>query len=327
MASKGKENAEKLKDEFALLRSNALNRGVNDKQLGDIIKNRKSPETKVQRSSVDPAHRLHVLVLLLAVSVGLVVGGYKLIFAHMVTSPCMVKKCKIGNEIFRPRVNCSMCRDIFHATEAWNLSAEEFQEKYAFSIRPVLVKEAISNWTAMSHFSFKFFQKLYRETSGSLESVKMDQMFYPYETEFVSLADALNMSDERGAYLPGQKPWYFGWGTRHPEMRKKLRQYYQRPYFLPDDSETVAEDWIFMGGPGPGADMHLDYVKRPSWQAQIAGTKTWQVIPTPECEDVCHSFNITVRKGDIIVLDTNNWYHATFIHPGEVSICIGSEFD
>ena len=28
-----------------------------------------------------------------------------------------------------------------------------------------------------------------------------------------------------------------------------------------------------------------------------------------------------------VVLDTNQWYHATYIHPGEISITIGSEYD
>nr|XP_022318027.1 uncharacterized protein LOC111121168 [Crassostrea virginica] len=58
-----------------------------------------------------------------------------------------------------------------------------------------------------------------------------------------------------------------------------------------------------------------------------SGQKTWTLIPTPECEDVCSSMNVTVSKGDIIVLDTNQWYHATYIHPGEISITIGSEYD
>ena len=45
--------------------------------------------------------------------------------------------------------------------------------------------------------------------------------------------------------------------------------------------------------------LQLDYVQRPSWQAQIKGKKTWQVIPVPECDDVCSSFNTTVHPGEI----------------------------
>ena len=28
-----------------------------------------------------------------------------------------------------------------------------------------------------------------------------------------------------------------------------------------------------------------------------------------------------------VVLDTDKWYHSTYIHPGEISITIGSEYD
>lgn len=339
MASKSaskEENSKKLKEQFTLLRANALNSGVNERQLRDIIKRsalrkqenqfnkyRKKFETYLK----NPAHRLHVLVLLLAVSVGLIVASYELLFDYVLATPCLVESNIISEEICRQKVNCNMCRDVLGVPEEWNLSSDDFYEKYAFTGRPVLVKEAIRNWTAMSHFSFKFFQKLYRETKGALDAIHEDCQFFPYETEFLTLADALNMSDERAAFQPGEKPWYIGWSNCHAEVGKILRQHYQRPYFLPADSETVAEDWIFMGGPGPGANIHLDYVERPSWQAQISGQKTWRLVPSPECEAVCHAFNVTVHKGDIIVLDTNIWYHATFVHPGEISITIGSEFD
>ena len=46
----------------------------------------------------------------------------------------------------------------------------------------------------------------------------------------------------------------------HPEIAKELRKHYQRPYFLPEDSESSNIDWIFMGGPGPGAFIHVSIV-------------------------------------------------------------------
>lgn len=135
------------------------------------------------------------------------------------------------------------------------------------------------------------------------------------------------MSDARAHFAEGEPPWYIGWSNCHNEVKNELRKHYERPYFLPNDSESSALDWIFMGGSGPGALIHLDYVQRPSWQAQISGMKTWTLIPPPECEKECIPLNVTVHKGDIFVIDTNVWYHSTFIHPGEISITIGSEYD
>ena len=42
-----------------------------------------------------------------------------------------------------------------------------------------------------------------------------------------------------------------------PVIREKLRNYYSKPAFIPDDAETGDQDWIFMGGPGPGAPIHV----------------------------------------------------------------------
>jgi len=85
---------------------------------------------------------------------------------------------------------------------------------------------------------------------------------------------------------------------------------------------------MFMGGSGTGADMHIDAVDRPSWQAMIKGKKTWYFKPPPECTLRCTaSLSATMEPGDILVVDTNKWFHSTYIHPGELSITIGSEYD
>lgn len=43
----------------------------------------------------------------------------------------------------------------------------------------------------------------------------------------------------------------------NPDVAKILRQHYNRPTFLPDDSESSAIDWIFMGYSQQGAAMHV----------------------------------------------------------------------
>ena len=47
-----------------------------------------------------------------------------------------------------------------------------------------------------------------------------------------------------------------------PAVREELRTHYQLPYFLPTQSETSEEDWIFMGGPGPGAQIHVSHCQQ-----------------------------------------------------------------
>lgn len=62
------------------------------------------------------------------------------------------------------------------------------------------------------------------------------------------------------------------------------------------------------------------------WQGQLAGKKIWSVAPTPECDSVCKRFNFSVDTGDIVLLDTRVWYHATFIEDNTLSLTITSEY-
>ncbi|XP_068687108.1 uncharacterized protein [Montipora foliosa] len=75
-------------------------------------------------------------------------------------------------------------------------------------------------------------------------------------------------------------------------------------------------------------DPEIDNVGNPSWQAQIKGTKKWTLEPPPECSLVCDpKLEVTVHPGEIIVFDTNKWFHQTDIMGKELSITIGSEYD
>ena len=60
---------------------------------------------------------------------------------------------------------------------------------------------------------------------------------------------------------------------------------------------------------------------------QIRGRKTWLINPPPDCEHVCRRHSVTVESGDVIIIDTNIWYHETFVHEGDMSITIGAEYD
>ena len=85
------------------------------------------------------------------------------------------------------------------------------------------------------------------------------------------LKDAFNMPSERWKMQGNYTPWYFGWANCDEDAGRILRKYFERPNFLPTDSESGQRDWIFIGTPGFGAPMHLDNVKYPSWQAQVFG--------------------------------------------------------
>lgn len=42
----------------------------------------------------------------------------------------------------------------------------------------------------------------------------------------------------------------------------------------------------------------LDFINRLMWQAQLKGSKTWHLRPSPECEHVCEALDFLVEPGD-----------------------------
>lgn len=245
---------------------------------------------------------------------------------HIREDPCLMTINDFFIEVARKPSNCSLvCEGLKVIPRVSGLSKEDFLTKYAYTGRPLVVTDAARNWSATERFNFTFFKDLFEKNKDAYRINEDECQFFPYRTEFISLEEAMNMSKERSEWK--EKPWYFGWSNCDPAVREELRTHYQLPYFLPTQSETSEEDWIFMGGPGPGAQIHIDSVGRPSWQAQLSGQKVWTLIPPPECEQVCQSVTTTIHKGEVFIVDTNQWYHATKILPGDLSITIGAEFD
>ncbi|GFT18873.1 uncharacterized protein NPIL_605511, partial [Nephila pilipes] len=128
----------------------------------------------------------------------------------------------------------------------------EFLNVFAYSTVPVIVTDGTKNWSAMNAFSFEFFRNLYLGNEDDVFwEVERECQFFPYQTEFQSLAEVLSMNQTRA-----EKPWYIGWSNCDTTIGNILRNHYNRPYFLPTLSESTNIDWIFMGKPGYGAHMH-----------------------------------------------------------------------
>lgn len=233
---------------------------------------------------------------------------------------CLAELPPFTQKIFRPAEDCSICRGVEQVDRILDVDPSIFEERYAYSGRPVVVVDAAINWTATEVFSFPFFKSLYEGVDGNCQ-------FFPYRTEFKSLREVFEMSADRSLLEEGTEPWYVGWSNCDEEIGSLLRQHYHRPYFLPATAETEKTDWIFMGSHGYGAPMHVDDVEHPSWQAQIKGEKLWILDPPRECHYACKRLEVIVHPGEIIVLDTNRWYHQTVIVSEEMSITIGAEYD
>ncbi|XP_045446983.1 uncharacterized protein LOC123655191 [Melitaea cinxia] len=244
-------------------------------------------------------------------------------YSEAMITGCFVYLPDQLKSLFRQPEDCSMCIGVTDVTRLENISADEFEELYAYNTKPVIVTDATKDWEAIEKFNFNFFVDFYRNTKMGRRI--NDCFYFAYKSGLNSLSEVFNM-DETRANLSGE-PWYVGWSTCYDEETRALRKYYNRPYFLPKTAESDMVDWIFMGGPGQGAHMHVDSVRHVSWQAQVRGRKRWELAPPPECLYECSRISFTVLPGEILVVDTNRWYHKTNVLPGDISITIGAEYD
>ena len=123
---------------------------------------------------------------------------------------CLVAVDSLLITLFRPPVNCRICCGLTQVDHVSRLSHEQFEERYAYSGRPVIVTDAMSNWSALQTFNFEFFRGIYSHDSPTLVASE-DCQFFPYESGFRNLSDVFLMTNERANLHSGSEPWYIGW--------------------------------------------------------------------------------------------------------------------
>lgn len=175
---------------------------------------------------------------------------------YLTSESCALELPSDLSKMFRSPENCDFCENVTEVDRIANTSPDEFERTYAYTGRPVIITDATATWTALDTFDFWYFKELYDEARKRTDKL-VNCQFFPYKTEFKSFSEAMNIPKERVDYEPGTDPWYFGWSNCNEDVARILRKHYGRPYFLPKTSENNAIDWIFMGGSGLGAHMHV----------------------------------------------------------------------
>lgn len=195
--------------------------------------------------------KVAILVIALVVAIPLVY-----VKINLTSEECALELPSDLSKIFRSPENCNFCANVTEVERISNVTPDEFEEKYAYNGVPVIVTDATTTWTALEIFDFWYFKEIYEEAMKRTNR-PMNCQFFPYKSGFKSFYEAMNIPKERVDYAPGTDPWYFGWSNCNEDVAEILRQHYGRPYFLPKTSENNAIDWIFMGGTGLGAHMHV----------------------------------------------------------------------
>ena len=210
---------------FHTIRQKALALGVTDSQLASLPAVR---ELKVQGKLViysKLAVRVLVWLLLALLSLSLSIGA-SLTIEWPYTRESVVRLCfgldhtkddcilEVPDYVLdfaRPPTGCDFCKDVFDVDRVSALTREEFEQRYAYTGRPVVVLDAAKNWTALKTFSLDFFKQIYGEDSPVLKNNNRECMFFGYKTDFENLKEVFQMSASRSLNADGSEPWYIGW--------------------------------------------------------------------------------------------------------------------
>ena len=122
---------------------------------------------------------------------------------------CLLEQNEITMEISRPLFDCHYCEQVHSVPIFTDISAEDFEQYYAYTGIPIVVAQGAKQWSATRTFSVKFFKEVYHSNPEYLSMANEECQFIPYLTAWENLGDALNMSDDQ-AVLNGDQ-WYIGW--------------------------------------------------------------------------------------------------------------------
>lgn len=140
---------------------------------------------------------------------------YKLELLRMLLNYILGVRCIIRNNYFvweatRPLTACNFCINVSTPIVLLNATKSEFL-LYAFTSKPVLIKQAFLHWPARHIFSLKYFEDLYNSIEDAFKSVDEECQFLHFKSDFISLRDVFSMTKERMENNPTEKSWYVGW--------------------------------------------------------------------------------------------------------------------
>merc|ERR1712002_1070717 len=101
----------------------------------------------------------------------------------------------------------------------------------------------------MNLFNFEFFRDLYEELESPIiydDEENEDCQFFAWNSEgkahYSNLKEVFNMPMRQWKMLDNYKPWYVGWANCDEKATEIMRQHYETPFFLPEDSAPGKKD-------------------------------------------------------------------------------------
>lgn len=200
-------NKLKIQESFLILNKQLIDTGISINKLQKICVIKKSSSSSLKYTNLSI---VFVIFLVLCISIYNGVSIFEAIIAQLLGTRCILPNNYFVWEATRPISDCHFCLNVSRPIILANVSREEFAP-YAYTSKPVIIKNAVKHWRASAEFDFNFLKDLYENTAGAYQSVEEECQFLHFHSDFTTLRDVFSMTEARSKFLPGEKPWYVGW--------------------------------------------------------------------------------------------------------------------
>lgn len=149
-------------------------------RVREIVRNLSQDDISKSHSGIRISKFKCFVVNLVILEIILIAYNYK----YFQSVDCFFKMPDKLSHAFRTPENCDFCRTVTQIDRVSDLSSEQFEQKYAYTGRPVIVTDATVNWTASDVFSFNYLKSVQQNVFYGNEESKCQ--FFPVRVHLFS---------------------------------------------------------------------------------------------------------------------------------------------
>lgn len=243
---------------------------------------------------------------------------------------CLIKNPIYSEETELSENDCEICKKLKSLDRVKNISRDVIIEDYLKNEKPVIVEDGTVDWPE---------DKI----------MTIDKLSHIYKTHHVLKlfvgcqfkCSGLNRHGNHKIFLQQLsdkkiKKGYAHWENCFKESAKAFRQYYKRPYFLPELVEITDTNWVFISSDydmEEGESVEIPMESNAVLIMQVKGSMTIGLFPRSPCDEgkKCQDLTEVLEEGEIMVVPLTDllWSLEYQTVPGKenVAIAIGMSYD
>lgn len=216
--------------------------------------------------------------------------------------------CLLDNPYFKGDVqellpgDCEICENTESVIRLTNVSQVTVAEAYIKRDIPVIVTDGTIGWSAGNLFSIQFLYQLYSE----------DEVLRNAPTCMFASNVRVTYGGARlflsKVYRSEYSNWYAHWEECEMSAVRVLRQFFKRPYFIPQMVETAKLNWLLLSSNYNAKNYKpVDLGTSVTWFAQVKGKNRIRLVPRTPCNSTCSILYTVLHEGEIIMWTDFLW--------------------